>query len=220
VPTVADRIAQTVVKQKLEPLVEPHFDQDSYGYRPGKSAHHAITRTRQRCRRYDWCLDLDIKAFFDSLDHELVMRAVRWFTSERWVLLYIRRWLDAPILGTDGALRRRTKGSPQGGVVSPLLANIFMHFAFDKWFRRTLPDSHFERYADDIVVHCRTQRSAIEALRKIGKRLAECHLDLHPEKTKVVYCRDSRRNERNHVHSTFDFLSFTFRQRTVRVHRC
>ena len=217
VPTVADRIAQTVVKRTLEPLAEPHFDEDSYGYRPGKRAHDAVDRARVRCRGIDWVLDLDIKAFFDSLEHDLVMRAVEWFTKERWVLLYIRRWLEAPILGADGMLRERTKGSPQGGVISPLLANVFMHFAFDRWFRRTLRDACFERYADDIVVHCRTEAGATEALRKIRDRLSKCGLTLHPEKTKIVYCQDARRRKQGYAHTAFDFLSFTFRQRPLKI---
>jgi RNA-directed DNA polymerase len=149
IPTVADRVAQTVVKMYLEPGVEPHFHPDSYGYRPGKSAADALAMTRQRCWRYDWAIDLDIRGFFDNLDHALMMRAVGRYTQCRWILLYVKRWLEAPMQLEEGTLAPRTKGTPQGGVVSPLLANIFLHLAFDDWMRRTHPDVPFERYADD-----------------------------------------------------------------------
>ena len=149
IPTVGDRVAQMVVKMHLEPLVEPQFHPDSYGYRPGKSALDAVATARERCWRSDWVIDLDIKGFFDNLGHELVMKAVRHHAEAPWVLLYIERWLKAPVERQDGSREERTKGSPQGSVVSPLLANLFMHYAFDLWMRRTYPDIRFERYADD-----------------------------------------------------------------------
>jgi RNA-directed DNA polymerase len=218
IPTVTDRIAQTVVKQYLEPKVEPSFHGDSYGYRPRKSAVDAVGRARERCWQYDWVVDLDIRAFFDTLDHELVMRAVRKYTDCRWVLLYVGRWLKAPIHREDGTLVARPAGTPQGGVVSPLLANIFLHLAFDAWMGRTLPQVPFERYADDILVHCQTREQAERVRQAVQERLVRCKLEVHPRKTKVVYCRDSNRRA-SHLETSFDFLSFTFRPRRARNRR-
>jgi group II intron reverse transcriptase/maturase len=212
IPTVGDRVAQTVVKKYLEPEVEPHFHPDSYGYRPGKSALAAVGVTRERCWRYNWVIDLDIRGFFDNLDHALVMRAVGKYTQSRWILLYVERWLKAPIKLEDGTLVEREKGTPQGGVASPLLANIFLHLAFDEWMRRKHPEAPFERYADDIVVHCKSEEQAQQLLRAIEKRLAQCKLDLHPEKTKIVYCKDDDRRGR-YGNEKFDFLGYTFRAR-------
>jgi RNA-directed DNA polymerase len=212
VPTVSDRTAQTVVKMYLEPLVEPHFHVDSYGYRPGKSAIQAVGVTRQRCWRYDWVIDLDVKGFFDNLDHALVMRAVEKYTDCRWILLYVERWLKAPMQMEDGTLVARQKGSPQGSVISPLVSNIFLHLAFDDWMRREHPDVPFERYADDGVVHCKTLSQAEAVKRSIERRLARCKLELHPEKTRIVYCKDEDRRG-NHPHEKFDFLGYTFRAR-------
>ncbi len=215
IPTVSDRVAQTVVKLYLEPVVEPDFHPDSYGYRPKKSALDAVGVARQRCWQYDWVLDLDIRGFFDNLDHALVMRAVEKYTQCRWILLYIKRWLEMPMMQEDGALVPRTKGTPQGGVISPLLANIFLHLAFDDWMRKTHPDVPFERYADDVVAHCKSGKQAKQILDSIRKRLKRCHLELHPEKTKVVYCKDEKRKGRYH-HEKFDFLGYTFRPRRSR----
>ena len=212
IPTVSDRIAQMVVKMHLEPLVEPSFHPDSYGYRPGKSAIEAVGVTRKRCWRYDWVLDLDIKGFFDNLDHELLMRAVRKHTDCTWLLLYIKRWLTAPAQLDDGTLVPRQKGTPQGGVISPLLANLFLHYAFDEWMRRTYPQNPFARYADDVVVHCQTESEAGVLRKAIAGRLAQCKLELHPEKTKIVYCKDDDRRG-NYLNEKFDFLGFTFRAR-------
>lgn len=214
IPTVEDRIAQAVAKRYLEPLVEPVFHRDSYGYRPGRSALDAVAVTRERCWQYDWVVDLDIRAFFDDLDHELVLRAVRRFTDSRWLLLYIERWLKAPVQNPDGMLRSRTKGTPQGGVISPLLANLFLHLAFDQWMASEYPQVAFARYADDIVVHCRTREEAEHVLSSIAARLGRCLLELHPGKTKIVYCKDDKRPER-HEHESFDFLGYTFRPRRV-----
>ena len=215
IPTVADRVAQTVVKRYLEPAVEQHFHRDSYGYRPGKSAADALAMTRQRCWRYDWVIDLDIRGFFDSLDHALLMRAVGKYTQCRWILLYVKRWLEAPMQLEDGTLAPRTKGTPQGGVVSPLLANIFLHLAFDDWMRRTHPDVQFERYADDIVAHCKTEEQAHQVLESITRRLEHCRLEVHAEKTRIVYCKDDYRTGR-HPQEKFDFLGYTFRPRRAK----
>lgn len=209
IPTVADRIAQTVVKQHMEPALEKHFHADSYGYRPGKSALDAVGRARQRCWRYDWVLDLDIKGFFDNIDQELLMKAVRAHTREAWVLLYVERWLKAPIQMQDGTLHDPGKGTPQGGVISPLLANLFLHYAFDMWMARAYPAVPFERFADDAVCHCRTEAQAVELKRALDERMREVGLELHPQKTKIVYCKDdSRRGD--YDHTTFDFLGYSF----------
>ena len=215
IPTVADRIAQTVVKMYLEPEVEPQFHPDSYGYRPRKSAIDALTATRQRCWRYDWVIDLDVRGFFDNLDHSLVMRAVRKYTRCRWILLYVQRWLTAPMQQDDGTLVPRTTGTPQGGVASPLLANIFLHLAFDDWMRTTHPDVPFERYADDIVAHCRTETQAQKVLSHIKRRLAQCRLEVHPEKTRIVYCKDDDRPGQYPMEQ-FTFLGYTFRSRRAK----
>ena len=212
VPTVADRIAQTVVKQALEPELEKLFHPDSYGYRPGKSAHQAIGQARKRCWRFDWVVDLDIKAFFDSIDWDLMMRAVRHHTQDNWVLLYIERWLRAEVQMPDGSLLERERGTPQGGVVSPLLANLFLHYTFDAWMQRTYPQIPFERYADDALCHCRTKDEAEELKAALARRFAECRLELHAEKTKIVYCKDDDRRL-EYPCTCFDFLGYTFRPR-------
>jgi RNA-directed DNA polymerase len=212
IPTVSDRIAQMVVKSRLEPAVDPLFHPDSYGYRPGKSALDAVGQARQRCWRYDWVVDLDIKGFFDNIDHELLMRAVRKHAEDKWVVLYIERWLKAPVQEEDGLLVLRERGTPQGGVISPLLANLFLHYAFDEWMRRSYPHLPFERYADDAIVHCRTESEAQEVRSAIAVRLRECRLELHPDKTKVVYCKDDDRRG-NYPSEKFDFLGYTFRPR-------
>lgn len=214
IPTVGDRIAQTVVKLYFEPAVEPRFHPDSYGYRPRKSAHDALATTRQRCWKFDWVLDLDIKAFFDSLDHDLMMRAVRKYTSCRWVLLYVERWLRASVKMPSGDLVARDTGTPQGGVISPLLANIFLHLAFDQWMQSRHPQNPFERYADDIVVHCRSLTAAEDLQRAIEQRLALCKLELNQQKTRIVYCKDANRSGR-HTQESFDFLGYTFQPRRV-----
>ena len=215
IPTVSDRIAQMVVKRYLEPLVEPCFHPDSYGYRPGKSALDAVGKARQRCWRHPWVLDLDIKAFFDSIERDLLMRAVRCHTSCGWVLLYIERWLQAPVQMPDGSVVVRERGTPQGGVVSPLLANLFLHYAFDMWMRRNHPDIPFERYADDAICHCESEEQAAALRQSLESRFAECGLTLHPEKTKIVYCKDDDRRQDYPSHK-FDFLGYTFRPRLSR----
>lgn len=215
IPTVSDRIAQTVVKQYLEPEVEPHFHEDSYGYRPNKSALQAIGQTRWRCWRDNWVLDLDIKSFFDTIDHRLMMAAVRKLTQNPWVLLYIERWLKADVITKDSKQRKRDIGTPQGGVISPLLANIYLHFTFDKWMKENYPHVHFERYADDIVVHCRSLKQLEMVKGSLVKRFAECKLELNTQKTKIVYCKDANRSDK-WDNISFDFLGYTFQPRLVR----
>lgn len=215
IPTVADRIAQAVVKQVLEPQVDPQFHVDSDGYRPGRSAHAALAKARRRCWMYDWVIDLDIKGFFDNLPHDLVERAVARHTTLPWVRLYIGRWLRAPMQRPDGTQVQRDKGTPQGGVISPLLANLFLHYAVDRWLQRQYPIVPFERYADDMIVHCRSEAEAQRVLVALRERLAACGLELHPTKTRIVYCKDGRRR-RQYEHVMFDFLGYTFRARAVR----
>lgn len=212
IPTVTDRIAQEVVRQFLEPLVEPIFHKDSYGYRPKRSAIDAIRTARQRCWRYSWVLDMDIKGFFDNIDHDLLLKAVRHHTECPWVLLYIERWLKAPVMMEDGRLVAQVRGTPQGGVISPLLANLFLHYAFDAWMDRENPQVLFERYADDIICHCRTEGEAHRLWRQVEERLDVCGLTLHPQKTKIVYCKDTNRKGRFQT-VAFDFLGYRFQPR-------
>ena len=212
IPTVSDRIAQTVVQRYLEPILEPVFHVDSYGYRPGRSAHDALAVARQRCWRYDWVIGLDIRSFFDEIDRELLMRAVRRHTDCVWVLLYIERWLQAPVSMPDGTLVNREKGTPQGSVVSPILANLFLHYAFDTWMQRKFPACPFERYADDAIIHCDSEHQARQLLDMLRQRFAECRLELHPQKTRIVYCKDANR-QGNYSELQFDFLGYTFRPR-------
>lgn len=215
VPTVADRVAQTVVAMYLEPVVEPMFHPDSYGYRRGRSALDAVETCRRRCWSNDWVVDLDIRAFFDTIDHDLLLKAVSRHTDQRWVLLYVERWLKAPLQLPDGSVVRRDRGTPQGSAISPLLANIFLHYAFDRWMGRKFPTIGFERYADDAVVHCRSRAQAVMVRKAIAERFAQVGLELHPEKTRVVYCKDSNRTG-SYEHEQFTFLGYTFRPRLAR----
>ena len=215
IPTVADRIAQMVAKMSLEPHLEPHFHPDSYGYRPGKSALEAVGVARQRCWRQDWVIDLDIKSFFDNLDHDLLMRALKHHTDCPWILLYVQRWLTAPVQLPDGRQETRSKGSPQGSVISPLLANLFLHYAFDAWMSREHPGVRFERYADDVIVHASSRGQAEALLKAIRERLWQCHLEVHPDKTRIVYCQDSDRRG-THEHVRFVFLGYGFQPRRAR----
>jgi RNA-directed DNA polymerase len=214
VPNTVDRIAQTAAAMVLEEKLEPIFHPDSYGYRPGRSAHDALAVTRKRCWSKDWILDLDVRAFFDSVPHDLLLKAVAHHTDERWVLLYIERWLKAPMQMPDGTLVAREKGTPQGSPISPLLANLFMHYGFDKWMDREFPGQPFERYADDAVIHCDTEEQTRHLWAALAERLASLGLELHPEKTKVVYCKDGKRRG-GFEHTSFDFLGYTFQGRTV-----
>ena len=212
IPTVSDRVAQTVAKSRLEPLVDPVFHEDSYGYRPKKSALDAIATARKRCWKQDWIIDLDIKGFFDNLNHDLVLKALSAHTKEKWIHLYVERWLKAPMQRENGERIARDKGTPQGGVVSPLLANLFMHYAFDVWMQRNFPNVKFERYADDCLAHCQSLKQAQQVLESIRKRLQDCGLELHPTKTKIVYCKDDDRKGDYEIQK-FNFLGYTFRPR-------
>lgn len=212
IPTVSDRIAQMTAKLYFEPMVEPMFHPDSYGYRPGKSAIDAVRVTRTRCWRYDWVLEFDIKGLFDNIDHELLMKAVKKHTDCAWIILYIERWLEAPFQMKNGELIERPSGTPQGGVISPVLANLFMHYTFDKWMEIQNPKNPWARYADDAVIHCRTRKDAEQLLEKLKERFAQCKLELHPEKTRIVYCKDDDRKG-DHPEIKFDFLGYTFRPR-------
>jgi RNA-directed DNA polymerase len=209
---VADRIAQTVVRAYLEPEVEPIFHPDSYGYRPGRSALDAVAACRKRCWRYDWVIDLDLKAFFDTISWDLMLKAVSKHTDLPWVLLYVKRWLEAPLEREDGTIVERDRGTPQGSAISPLLANLFLHYAFDTWLARNFPGCPFERYADDAVIHCKTQDEARLVLDALSERTAQVGLVLHPDKTRIVYCKDTDRRGA-HDHERFDFLGYTFRPR-------
>jgi len=214
IPTVADRVAQMVVKKILEPRLEAIFHPSSYGYRPGKNAKQAVAQARRHCWRYDWVVDMDIRAFFDTIDHELMMRAVEKHVPEKWIRLYIERWLKCDVEREDGTIESPICGTPQGGVISPILANLYLHYAFDAWMQRCHPAIPFERYADDIVCHCRSKEEADSLLAELRNRLADCHLELHPGKTRVVYCKDNKRREK-HRNTRFDFLGFSFHARTV-----
>jgi len=218
VPTVADRVAQVVVKRVIEPTLDPVFLADSYGYRPGKSALDAVGVTRERCWKYDWVLEFDIKGLFDNIDHTLLVRAVRKHVMCKWALLYIERWLKAPMVDEAGERIERSRGTPQGGVVSPILSNTFLHYAFDLWMARTHPDLPWCRYADDGLVHCRSEQEAEALKAELYARLAACHLELHPTKTKIVYCKDGKRRG-TYPNVQFDFLGYCFRPRLVRRFR-
>ncbi len=212
IPSVYDRIAQTVVKRRLEPELEQVFCDSSYGFRPNRSAKQAVTVARENCWRYAWVVDIDIKSFFDEIDHDLLMKAVHYHVSDPWMLLYIGRWLKAPVVLPDGTLKHCSRGTPQGGVISPLLANLFLHYAFDHWVATCHPSIVFERYADDIICHCRTEFGARKFLIELTARFGDCGLTLHPTKTKIVYCKDDKRPG-TFEHVSFDFLGFTFRPR-------
>jgi len=212
IPTVTDRIAQMVVTLTLGPELEHVFHKDSYGYRTRKSALEAIGKTRQRCWKYDWVLDLDIKSFFDNIPHDLLMKAVRKHTDCKWVLLYIKRWIISPYQHADGSLTERKKGIPQGAVISPLLANLFLHYCMDEWLRMSYPDCPFERYADDSVIHCKTEAQAVELKDALDGRMKACGLELHPVKTMIVYCKDGNRRK-DYPDVQFNFLGYTFRAR-------
>jgi RNA-directed DNA polymerase len=216
VPSVSDRIAQTVVARVLEEKAETVFHPDSYGYRPGRSAIDAVGQCRRRCWKADWVIDLDVSAFFDSVRWDLVLKAVAAHTDQPWVLLYVRRWLQAPLQLPDGSLRQRDRGTPQGSSVSPVLANLFLHYAFDAWMAREFPTIGFERYCDDAVVHCFSERQARFVLKAIVGRMRQVGLTLHPEKTKIVYCQDGGRRE-DFEHVEFTFLGYTFKERSAQT---
>jgi len=212
IPTVSDRIAQGVVKDYLEPSLETIFHPGSFGYRPKRSAHDALVQCRHNCIRYDWVIDVDIKGFFDNISHEILLKLMKQHTDQKWVLIYIGRWLKAGVEQADGTIEARPKGTPQGGVISPLLANVYLHHGFDKWMEATYPSNPFERYADDIVIHCHSKAEAEGVLAALHLRMAEYALTLHPEKTKIVYCKDYKRKD-NHEQVSFTFLGYSFQPR-------
>lgn len=213
IPTIMDRIAQQVVKQHLELQVEPVFHEGSYGYRPNRSCHDAVAKANSNCFNHDFVIDIDIQGFFDTINHELLMTAVAHYCKDKWVQLYVERWLKAGIIEQDGKATRTVLGTPQGGVISPLLANIFLHVVFDGWMAKEHPEKPFERYADDIVVHCKTEKQAIFVLNKIKQRMEKCKLTLHPYKTRIVNLRGY--SEKKYPKG-FDFLGFTIRPNCVK----
>lgn len=214
IPTIEDRVAQMTAKLYIEPRLDMLFHKDSYGYRPSKSALDAVGKARERCWKYDYVIDLDIKGLFDNIDHDLLMRAVRRHVNEAWITLYIERWLKAPF-SRNGEIIPRIAGTPQGGVISPVLANLFMHYVFDEWMKRNYPYCPFERYADDTVIHCKSEAQARFILDKVRERMGACRLELHPEKTKIVYCKDKDR-PREYRNTEFDFLGYTFRRTLIK----
>lgn len=216
VPTVADRVAQTAAATALEEVVEPVFHPSSYGYRPGRSALDAVGACQEQCWRKAWVIDLDIKAFFDTVPHDRIIQAVEHHTDQRWIVLYVTRWLAAAVKQPHGTVVARNRGTPQGSSISPVLANLFMHYAFDLWISREFPTINFERYCDDVVVHCATESQAIQVLDAITARLAEFGLEVHPEKTRIVYCKDGKRGGK-YENTEFTFLGYTFRARGVRL---
>ncbi len=215
IPTVSDRIGQGVAKDYLEPKMEAIFHNSSFGYRPRRSAHDALVQCQGHCIRYAWVIDVDIKGFFDNISHEIMMQLLQQHTQEKWVLLYVERWLEAGVEQEDKSITARQKGTPQGGVISPLLSNLYLHYAFDKWMDEINPQCPFERYADDIVIHCHSKEEAEQLLKQLENRMQEYSLTLHPEKTKIVYCKNYQRTEK-HEHESFTFLSYSFQPRRKR----
>jgi len=213
VPTVNDRIAQQVIKSHLEPRLEAEFLSDSYGYRPRKNAHQAVAQVRRNVLKYSWVIDMDISGFFDNMSHELLLKALERHVNEKWINIYVTRWLTAPIEDNKGNQRQRTgQGTPQGGVISPLLSNLFLHYTFDKWFAINYPQLSFVRYADDIIVHCHSEAKAEQLLEAIKERLSSCKLNLNENKTKIVHCKTANRRS-NFKTVKFDFLGFSFQPR-------
>jgi RNA-directed DNA polymerase len=215
IPTVGDRIAQGVVKDHLEPALETIFHPSSFGYRPGRSAHDALQQCQANCTQYGWVIDVDIKGFFDNIDHKLMMQLLQRHTQEKWVLRYVERWLTAGVEQGDGSIAAREKGTPQGGVISPLLANIYLHHSFGCWMDQRHPHTPFERYADDIVLHCHSMQQAEQVLKELKARMQAYQLELHPEKTRIVYCKNYQRPDK-HDNNSFTFLGYSFQPRTAR----
>ncbi len=221
IPTVTDRVAQMVIREELEQILEPIFSENSFAYRPNKSAHDALKQCSKNCQRYKWAIDLDIKGFFDNIDWGLMIRALRHYTDKNYHIFYVKRWLKVPLMQENGELKERVKGTPQGGVISPLLANLFLHIVFDSWFENRFPELTYERYADDVVAHCHSEKQANYVLDMIRKRMTECKLELHPEKTKIVYCKRNYKKKLAYrpKHKSFDFLGFTFKPSQVKTRR-
>jgi group II intron reverse transcriptase/maturase len=220
IPTVGDRIAQQVIKDYLEARFEKIFHDNSYGYRPQRNAHQALSSVSENVRRYAWVIDLDIKSFFDTVSHEKLLLALDKHVEEKWVKMYIKRWLEAPIAHTDGSIsHRHGQGTPQGGVISPLLANLYLHYTFDKWMDIHFPDLCFARYADDIVIHCKTERQSHYVLNRVKEHFQTCNLTVHADKTKIVYCKDYRRPHLKGKSTKFDFLGFSYRPKSMKSQR-
>ncbi|NOH17311.1 group II intron reverse transcriptase/maturase [Clostridium cochlearium] len=215
IPTIEDRIAQMIVRNRLEPKVESIFYNDSYGYRPNKSALNAIQKARENCFKMHWVIEYDIVGLFDNINHEKLLKAVKIHTNEKWIILYIKRFLEAPIQMPNGVLKERNSGTPQGGVISPVLANLFMHYAFDQWMKNNFPRNPWERYADDGVIHCISEKQALYIMDRLKKRMIECGLEIHEEKSKIVYCK-SENNKEEYENISFEFLGYTFRPRLVK----
>jgi len=215
IPTVSDRMAQGVVKDYLEPHLEAIFHPRSFGYRPGRSAHDALGQCQQNCMKHSWVIDVDIKGFFDNISHEKLMQQLAYHTQEKWVLLYVERWLKAGVEQEDGRIEARTKGTPQGGIISPILANLYLHHAFDAWMEEKHSRIPFERYADDIVLHCSSQEEAQSLLKQLSERMEAFSLTLHPEKTKIVYCKNYQRTGK-HANESFTFLGYCFQPRAIK----
>lgn len=215
IPTISDRIAQTVLKDYLEERFEKIFLENSYGYRPNKSAHQAIAKVSSNVRLFAWVIDLDIRKFFDNINHELLLKAVRKHVSEPWAIMYIERWLSAGYLSPAGEEYYKEDGTPQGGVISPLLANLYLHYTIDLWLSKQYKNVEFVRYADDMIIHCHSKQIADNVLKALKERVEICKLELHPVKTKIVYCKNYRRKQ-DYKEITFDFLGFTFKPRTLR----
>jgi group II intron reverse transcriptase/maturase len=219
IPTVIDRVAQQVIATELESIVNKQFSENSYGYRPNKNAHQAIEQCRINCLKYSWVIDLDIKGFFDNINHALLMKAVKQFTDKKHILMYIERWLKAPVQLPDGTQKvNKGKGTPQGGVISPVLSNIFLHFVFDKWIEKHYSEAKFERYADDIIIHCKNIKEALRMLEAIKQRMSECKLELNQQKSKIVYCRRNQKRQPpfKPKYQKFDFLGFSFKSRIIK----
>ena len=214
IPTLRDRIAQQVVKDYMEKRIDHLFHANSYGYRPLKSAHQAVEQVRQNCYKQDWVIDMDISKFFDEIDHELMLKAVAHVMESKWVQMYVARWLQMPIQTKEGDLiSRQGKGTPQGGVISPLLANLYLHYSLDLWLTKHYPEARFVRYADDVVIHCNSKRQAEEVLAAVKVRLSEVKLQIKEEKTRIAYCKDYRRKATHEV-VKFEFLGFSYQPRS------
>jgi RNA-directed DNA polymerase len=211
IPTLRDRIAQQVAKAYMEKRIDGKFHPDSYGYRPLKSAHDALRAVERNCIEKDWVIDMDISRFFDEIDHELMLKAVEHILPDTdWVKLYVKRWLEMPIKEVDGSVTAKAgKGTPQGGVISPLLANLYLHYALDLWLERNYPTVSFVRYADDVVIHCNSKEEAEQVLERVRERLQEVKLSIKESKTRIAYCKDYRRRQ-DHDTVKFDFLGFSF----------
>src|SRR5665647_817348 len=216
-PTLLDRIAQQVVRVHLEKCLEPHFHQNSYGYRAGKSMHQALNRAKYNCQQYPYVITLDIKSYFDTIPHDKLLEALQFYCKDKWVSLYVNRWLKASIVNEDGSITQPQSGTPQGGVASPLLSNLYLHVVYDGWMKQHYPGIRFERYADDIIIHARTEQIAQSILQKLQVRFTECGLTIHPTKTKIVCLTRSQTSSSVEEIHTFEMGGFVFTPQWVKV---